>query len=188
MTKFQRISIFYLLIISTISVIFNSVLLIKKNHPLVQPNPVQTEKTIINSDFNPETKSASETATVAQELAAIHAELSQIRAIQRSQNQTLGSADTEFDTESLLTDTNASTTPTLSSTPTPKVSPTVGFITLRSAASADVHQDKSSSSTVIDHIYLGKNYPFLQKIDNWYLVKTQSFRGWVNASLVKETN
>lgn len=98
--------------------ILNLVILVKKNPPPVKSTSVQAEKTIINPDVNTGTKSASDTAKLAEELTAIHNELSQIRAIQRGQSQTLGTSETDI--EDFLGDINAPT-----ATPTAKLTPRI---------------------------------------------------------------
>ena len=163
--------------------IFNFIILNKKVPQLTKTIPAQIEKTVTDTDLNSKTKPASDSSKLAEELAAIHGELSQIRATLREQGQTLGTTDSDI--EDLLGDINVSTS---SATPTAKLTPAIGSITLRSVSSADIHQEKSTSSVVIGHIYFGEKYPYFQKTGNWYLTKTPSIQGWVNASLVKEVN
>lgn len=181
MTKYERISIFYLLIISTITMVLNFVILNKKTPQLPKTIPVQTEKTVINPDLNTETKPASDSANLVKELAAIHNELSMIRATQREQSQTLGDSDAE---DLLLEENNVPTPPT---TPTAKLTPSIGLLTLRTFANVEVHKDKTNSSAIVGRIYYGENYPYFEKQDGWYLLKQKDFQGWINSVYVKET-
>jgi len=176
MTKLKKFSIIYLFVITTASLILNLVILNKKTPPTAQLVPVQTEKPIITSNTDLETKSTSDSAKITEELKAIRDELSKIRADQRSQCQTLGTTDAE----SLLLEE------TLSATPIATLPPAMGLLTLNSLTSANVYKEKSDSSVSVGRIYFGKNYPYYQKQDSWYLIKQETFQGWIKASLVQE--
>lgn len=183
MTKLERISIVYLLIISTASVILNLVILNKKALQPPKSTPVQTQAELITKTADSiETAAASDSANLAGELVAIHNELSMIRATQRGQSQTLGDSDTE---DLLLEENNVPTPPAIS---TAKLTPATGLLTLRSLANAEVHKEKINSSAIVGRIYYGKNYSYFQKQDNWYLLKQEDFQGWINSNFVKEIN
>ncbi len=105
--------------------IFNFIILNKKVPQLTKTIPAQIEKTVTDTDLNSKTKPASDSSKLAEELAAIHGELSQIRATLREQGQTLGTTDSDI--EDLLGDINVSTS---SATPTAKLTPRInpGFV------------------------------------------------------------
>lgn len=136
---------------------------------------------------SPSEKTAKETSVpsiqndkIAEELAEIRRELVKIRADQRG--QTLG----QTDREDILFD---SSLPNLLNTPTAKPTPILGYLTLNeSQSSTNIFKESFYSSAVSGRVYYGQKYPYLQKKDNWYLIKTDQVEGWINASLIKEVD
>jgi len=183
MTKYERISLIYLLVISTITTILSFAILNKKTSQLSKSIPVPTPgEPITKSIMETKILSASDSTKLAEELAAIRNELSKIRAAQRGQNQTLGTTDVE----DFLQEENNLLTPL--TTPTARLTPTLGSLTLRSLSNAEVHKERTNPSAIVGRIYYGEKYPYFEKQDNWYLLKQENFQGWINSSFVKEIN